>query len=58
MSCNILQNVTDFLKSRGHELNREEVTGFSVVMAVARDEKSGKIYANSDFRKAGGVDGF
>ena len=51
-----LQDITDFLSSRGHLLNREAI-GSSVVCAIAREE-DGKVYANADFRKGGGVDGF
>lgn len=41
---------------RGHKLQRVDRFG-SVVCAVGRGE-DGMLYANADFRKAGGVDGF
>ena len=44
------------LVSRGHKVNKLSTAG-SVVSAITR-EKDGRIYANSDYRKAGGVDGF
>ena len=52
----LLQDVTDYLDGVGHVLVSTTVAG--VVTAVAVDPVSGKIQANSDFRKDGGVDGF
>ena len=46
----------DAFESRGHELY-EDIWAESVVSAISR-EKDGRIYANSDFRKAGGMAGF
>lgn len=50
------QNILKDLESRGHRVATIDAFG-SVVCAVARGE-DGRIYANADFRKAGGVDGF
>lgn len=49
------QDILDGLSSRGHLL--EEYTYSGVACGVARG-KDGRIYANADKRKAGGVDGF
>lgn len=49
------QEITDGLKELGHEVEKFGIGG-SVVCGIAR--QNGKIYANSDFRKAGEVDGF
>lgn len=51
----ILTEITDGLKELGHEVEKFGIGG-SVVCGIAR--QNGKIYANSDFRKAGEVDGF
>lgn len=51
----IFQEIVDGLKSIGHVTQMFGVGG-SVVCGVA--QQNGKIYANSDFRKAGEVDGF
>ncbi|KAG0712837.1 Glutathione hydrolase 1 proenzyme [Chionoecetes opilio] len=48
-------DVVEGLKDLGHETEMYGVGG-SVVCAIAR--QNGSIYANSDFRKAGEVDGF
>lgn len=52
--CFFFQEVVDGLKSIGHETEVFGVGG-SVVVGIAR--QNGKLYANSDFRKAGEVDG-
>ena len=44
------------LSARGHKLARQDSFS-SVVVGVQRAE-DGRIYANTDFRKAGAVDGF
>ena len=44
------------LSARGHSLARQDSFS-SVVVGVQRAE-DGRIYANTDFRKAGAVDGF
>ena len=44
------------LSARGHWLARQDSFS-SVVVGVQRAE-DGRIYANTDFRKAGAVDGF
>jgi len=49
------QAVIDGLSNRGHVVNELDVAG-SVVSAISRE--NGRVYANSDVRKAGGVDGF
>ena len=51
----IIQAVIDGLSNRGHVVNELDVAG-SVVSAISRE--NGRVYANSDVRKAGGVDGF
>ncbi|XP_045115209.1 scoloptoxin SSD14-like isoform X2 [Portunus trituberculatus] len=50
-----ISEVTDGLKELGHKVEKFSVGG-SVICGIAR--QNGKIYANSDFRKAGEVDGF
>ncbi|XP_068236155.1 scoloptoxin SSD14-like isoform X2 [Palaemon carinicauda] len=52
----IVQKIVSGLEEIGHITKKFSVGG-SVICAVARAE-NGKIYANSDFRKAGEVDGF
>ena len=49
------RGVAASLASRGHEMS--SVSRMAVVGGVARGE-DGRIYANADYRKAGGVDGF
>lgn len=44
------------LEERGHKIEKIDKFG-SVVVAVEKGE-DGRVYANADFRKAGGVDGF
>lgn len=51
-----LQKVIEGLTAIGH-VTEEYGVGGSVICAIARGD-NGKIYANSDFRKAGEVDGF
>ena len=50
----VSEAVRDFLASRGHDVSPPKYT--AVVQGLAR--KDGRIYANSDYRKAGGIDGF
>ena len=50
------QAVLEGLSARGHKLARQDSFS-SVVVGVQRAE-DGRIYANTDFRKAGAVDGF
>jgi len=50
------QEILNGLSSRGHMVNRLDSAG-STVSAITR-EKDGRVYANSDNRKAGGVAGF
>jgi len=50
------QEILNGLNSRGHILNLLDSAG-SIVSAITR-EKDGRVYANSDYRKAGGVAGF
>nr|XP_027223732.1 glutathione hydrolase 1 proenzyme-like isoform X2 [Penaeus vannamei] len=52
----ILPKIVEGLQAIGH-VTEEFGIGGSVVCAIARGD-NGKIYANSDFRKAGEVDGF
>ncbi|XP_037805054.1 scoloptoxin SSD14-like isoform X3 [Penaeus monodon] len=52
----ILPKVIEGLTAIGH-VTEEYGVGGSVICAIARGD-NGKIYANSDFRKAGEVDGF
>ncbi|ROT68616.1 Gamma-glutamyltranspeptidase 1 [Penaeus vannamei] len=52
----ILPKIVEGLQTIGH-VTEEFGIGGSVVCAIARGD-NGKIYANSDFRKAGEVDGF
>lgn len=49
------QEIVKGLEDIGHVTKKFSVGG-SVVCAIAR--QNGKIYANSDFRKSGEVDGF
>lgn len=49
------QEIVDGMKEIGH-ITTKFSTGGSVICAISRE--GGKIYANSDFRKAGEVDGF
>ena len=44
------------LKERGHKIVKMDRFG-SVVNGIERGD-DGRVYANADFRKAGGVDGF
>lgn len=50
------KNVLDGLEGRGHLIKKIDKFG-SVVVGVERGD-DGRIYANADFRKAGGVDGY
>ena len=50
------QSILSGLKERGHKLERQD--GFGSVIAGVEMGEDGKIYANTDFRKAGEVDGF
>ncbi|XP_047488564.1 scoloptoxin SSD14-like isoform X2 [Penaeus chinensis] len=52
----ILPKIVEGLTDIGH-ITEEFGVGGSVICAIARGD-DGKIYANSDFRKAGEVDGF
>ena len=51
-----LQSILRGLEERGHKLELQDSFS-SVIVGVHRSE-DGRIYANSDFRKAGAVDGF
>ncbi|CAM6055244.1 unnamed protein product [Sphagnum tenellum] len=48
-------DITDFLASRGHKV-AESALGGSIVCGIGRG-LDGRIYANADFRKAGGIAG-
>ena len=50
----VTKDVTDFLASRGHKLSPSP----SIAVAQGISRKDGRIYANFDFRKSGGVAGF
>jgi len=50
------ESILEGLRLRGHQLVEQDGFG-SVVVGVERRE-DGRIYANTDFRKAGAVDGF
>lgn len=50
----IFQDVIDFLESRDHVM--EVIYAAGNVHAVTSE--NGRIYANSDFRKSGSIDGF
>lgn len=52
----ILQKIVSGLQDIGHDTEEFGIGG-SVICGIARGD-NGKIYANSDFRKAGEVDGF
>nr|XP_042908628.1 scoloptoxin SSD14 [Parasteatoda tepidariorum] len=54
---NFPQDILDDMKKKGHELKKLGENMLGIIMAVARDE-SGQIFANSDYRKGGEVDGF
>jgi len=49
------QGILTDLESRGHKTELVDKFG-SVVVGIANQE--GRLYANADFRKAGGVDGY
>ena len=51
-----IQEVLDGLEKRGHTIVKQDGFG-SVVVGVERGS-DGRIYANTDFRKAGAVDGY
>ena len=50
----VSEGVRDFLASLGHIVSPPKYT--AVVQGISR--RGGRIYVNSDYRKAGGVDGF
>ena len=50
----VTKDVTDFLASRGHKLSPSS----SIAVSQGISRKDGRIYANYDFRKSGGVAGF
>eukprot|EP00095_Tigriopus_kingsejongensis_P000699 maker-scaffold58_size443543-snap-gene-2.12 protein:Tk00699 transcript:maker-scaffold58_size443543-snap-gene-2.12-mRNA-1 annotation:"gamma-glutamyltranspeptidase 1" len=50
------EDLVQFLGTKGHTMV-EKSLGKSVVCGISRDE-DGNLYANADFRKAGGVAGF
>ena len=50
------QSILTELSSKGHTLHPDGAPG--VVCAVSVDADEGRIYANADGRKDGGVDGF
>ena len=54
--CFDLQEVLEGLVERGHKVEKIDKFG-SVVVAIEKGE-DGRVYANADFRKAGGVDGY
>ena len=49
------QNILTDLESKGHVVELVDAFG-SVVNGIAVE--NGRVYANADFRKAGGVDGY
>lgn len=51
-----IQDIPTFLMERGHKL-REQNVGESVVCGITKEE-NGRLLANADFRKDGGVAGF
>jgi len=51
------QGVLEGLKARGHKLNGPLDIAGSIVTGITR-QLDGRIYANTDYRKAGGIDGF
>ena len=46
----------DYLSSVGHNLT--SIGSGGVVCGVHNDKRDGRIYANADYRKQGGTDGF
>ena len=50
------QEVLEGLVERGHKVEKIDKFG-SVVVGIEKGD-DGRVYANADFRKAGGVDGF
>lgn len=50
----VTRDVTDFLASRGHKVSSSKV--IAVAQGISR--RGGRIYANNDYRKSGGVAGF
>ena len=52
----VTRDVTDYLTSCGHMLNDTVFLASNVVQGVA--VKDGRVYANYDFRKTGGMAGF
>ena len=51
-----VQEVLEGLVERGHTVKKIDKFG-SVVVGIEKGD-DGRVYANADFRKAGGVDGF
>ena len=56
INCDNIQKVLKGLQERGHKIEKMDRFG-SVVNGIERGD-DGRVYANADFRKAGGVDGF
>jgi len=50
------QDILRALETKGHRTEEQDKFG-SVVVGIAR-QNDGRLYANADFRKAGGVDGY
>ena len=49
-------DVIDHLTSCGHKMNNKTFLASNVVQGISR--RDGRVYANYDFRKSGGVRGF
>ncbi len=52
----VSQDAVDYLVSVGHEVVSTDLLGY--VTGIARGEEDGRLKANSDGRRDGGVDGF
>ena len=64
------QDILDALRQRGHRTQEQDSFGSVVVaigglllsptphLSLAERSKEGSLFANADFRKSGGVDGF
>ncbi len=50
------QEILQGLTTRGHKVN--ELNGAGSVVSGITVENDGRVYANSDRRKAGGINGF
>ena len=52
----ITEDILEYLISCGHKMNDSVPLASNVVQGISK--RNGRVYANYDFRKAGGVAGF